>query len=89
MRTVNASSASTNKTLPDELIFDNECVSDSKTIATELNDYFASIAKILNTASTETSCSGKRFTKVFMTKFNLRPNLVIEEHLKFELKTES
>ena len=55
LRTVNASSASTNKTLPDELIFDNESVSDSKTIATKLNEYFASIAKILNNANTETS----------------------------------
>ena len=55
LRTVNASSASTNKTLSDELIFDNEGVSDSKTIATKLNEYFASIAKILNNANTETS----------------------------------
>ena len=36
LRTVNVSSASTNKNLPDELIFDNESVSDSKTIATKL-----------------------------------------------------
>ena len=55
LRTVNASSGSTNKTLPDELIFDNESVSDSKTIAIKLNEYFASIAKILNNANTETS----------------------------------
>ena len=55
LRTVNASSASTNKTLPDELIFDNESVSDSKTLATKLNEYFASIAKMLNNANTETS----------------------------------
>ena len=52
LRTVNASSASTNKTLPDELIFYNESVSDSKTITTKLNEYFASIAKILNNPNT-------------------------------------
>ena len=33
--------------------------------------------------------SGVCFTKVFMTKFNLCPNLVIEEHLKFKLMSES
>ena len=33
--------------------------------------------------------SGVRFTKVFRTQFNLCLNLVIEEHLKFELMTES
>ena len=33
--------------------------------------------------------TGVCFTKVFMTQFNLCPNLVMEEHLKFELMSES
>ena len=55
LRTVNAPSSSTSNNLPSELIFENESVTDSKEIATKLNNYFASVAKILNNHNTETS----------------------------------
>ena len=41
--------------MPSELIFENESVTDSKEIATKLNNYFASVAKILNNQNTDTS----------------------------------
>ena len=41
--------------MPSELIFENESVTDSKEIATKLNNYFASVANILNNHNTETS----------------------------------
>ena len=55
LRTVNAPSSSTSNNLPSELIFENESVTDSKEIATKLNNYFASVAKILNNHNAETS----------------------------------
>ena len=55
LRTINTSAASTNNTLPSELKFANETLTDSKEIATKLNEYFASVAKVLNSTNTETS----------------------------------
>ena len=55
LRTVNASVASSNNTLPNELNFANETVRNSKEIAKRLNEYFASVAKVLNSTNTE-SC---------------------------------
>ena len=55
LRTINTSAASTNSTLPSELKFANESLTDSKEIATKLNEYFASVAKVLNSTNTETS----------------------------------
>ena len=49
LRTVNAS------TLPNELNFVNDTARDSKEIAKRLNEYFASVAKVLNSINTE-SC---------------------------------
>ena len=41
--------------MPDELIMNNEHILDSNTIASKLNEYFASIAQILNKYSTGTN----------------------------------
>ena len=48
LRTVNGDSKASNKKLPDELVFDNERITESESIAQKLNAYFTSIADILN-----------------------------------------
>ena len=48
MRTLNGDSKASNNRLPEELIIDNECITNSAEIAQKLNTYFSSIANILN-----------------------------------------
>ena len=55
LREVNKGSVSTVNNIPDELLINNEYFSDSHTIATKLNEYFSSIAQILNSTNTETT----------------------------------
>ena len=52
---VNKGSTSKDNNLPDEQQINNECISDSDTIASRLNEYFSSIAKILNKNNTATT----------------------------------
>ena len=48
LRTLNGDSKASNNRLPEELIIDNECITNSAEIAQKLNTYFSSIANILN-----------------------------------------
>ena len=41
--------------MPDEIFIDNVLVSDSNEIASKLNEYFSSIARILDNASTSST----------------------------------
>ena len=52
---VNQGSTPKANSMPDELIMNNEHILDSNTIASKLNEYFASIAQILNKYSTGTN----------------------------------
>lgn len=52
---VNKGSISKANNMPDELMINNEHISDSNTIASKLNEYFSSIAQILNNTSTGTT----------------------------------
>ena len=55
LRTVNGDSKHSGKQLPDELIIDNERVTKSEDVAQKLNQYFTSIADILNGNENDTS----------------------------------
>ena len=55
LRTVNGDSKPSGKQLPDELIIDNERVTKSEDVAQKLNQYFTSIADILNGNENDTS----------------------------------
>ena len=48
LRTLNGYSKASNNRLPEELIIDNECITNSAEIAQKLNTYFSSIAIISN-----------------------------------------
>ena len=48
LRTLNGDSKASNNRLPEELIIDNECITNSAEIAQKLNTYFSSIANVLN-----------------------------------------
>ena len=48
LRTLIGDSKASNNRLPEELIIDNECITNSAKIAQKLNTYFSSIANILN-----------------------------------------
>ena len=48
LRTLNGDSKASNNRLPEGLIIDNECITNSAEIAQKLNTYFSSIANILN-----------------------------------------
>ena len=52
---VNKGSTSYGNTLPDELVIDGEYFTDSRTIAIKFNEYFTSIAQILDDASSDTN----------------------------------
>ena len=54
LRTINDPASTKNRILPDELEVNNETISDLRQIAAKLNDYFSSIAHILNKTNTET-----------------------------------
>ena len=55
LRTLNGDSMASNKRLPEEIIINNECITQSNDIAQKLNEYFTSIADILNQNDNETS----------------------------------
>ena len=55
MRAVNNGSTSSGKTLPDELIIEWVHFTDSETIATKFNEYFTSIAQILENTNSDTN----------------------------------
>lgn len=55
LRAVNKGSMTSGKSLPDELIIDGEHYTDSQTIATKFNEYFTSIAQILDDTDTDSS----------------------------------
>ena len=48
MRTINGDSKASNNRLPDELIIDDDQITESEAVALKLNTYFTSIADILN-----------------------------------------
>ena len=48
LRTINGDSKASNNRLPDELIIDDEQITESEAVAQKLNTYFTSIADILN-----------------------------------------
>ena len=54
LRTLNGDSMASNKRLPEEIIINNECITQSNDIAQKLNEYFTSIADILNQNDNET-----------------------------------
>ena len=55
MKVVSKGSTASSKTLPDELIIDGEHFTDSETIAIKFNEYFTSIAQILDDTKTDTN----------------------------------
>ena len=52
---INKGTTSNANNLPDEIFIDNVLVSDSNEIASKLNEYFSSIARILDNASTSST----------------------------------
>lgn len=55
LREINNGQASSTNNLPDELVINDEPISEPHSIATKLNEYFTSIAYILNRTNTDTS----------------------------------
>ena len=55
LRAVNNGSTSSGKTLPDELIIKGVHFTDSETIATKFNEYFTSVAQILENTNSDTN----------------------------------
>ena len=55
LKVVSKGSTASSKTLPDELIIDGEHFTDSETIAIKLNEYFTSIAQILDDTNTDSN----------------------------------
>lgn len=55
LRALNKGHATTSNNLPDELVVNDEHFSDSHSVATKLNEYFSSVAQILNSTNTDTS----------------------------------
>ena len=78
LRAVNKGSVSTVNNIPDELLINNEHFSDSHTIATKLNEYFSSIAQILNSTNTET-------TDLDLTKLTDFVNNKVPERIYFDI----
>ena len=78
LKAVNKGSVSTVNNIPDELLINNEHFSDSHTIATKLNEYFSSIAQILNSTNTET-------TDLDLTKLTDFVNNKVTERIYFDI----
>lgn len=54
LKSVHNGSTSSSKTLPDELVIEGEHFTDSQTIASKFNEYFTSVAQILDNTNSET-----------------------------------
>ena len=80
LRAVKKGSVSTVKNIPDELLINNEHFSDSHTIAMKLNEYFSSIAQILNSTDTET-------TDLDLTKLSDFVNNKVPERTSMSIST--
>ena len=55
LRLVNKGSTTTGKTLPDELLIDGQRITDSHSIAAKFNEYFTSIAQLLDDTDTDSN----------------------------------
>ena len=55
LRLVNKGSTTTGKPLPDELLIDGQRITDSHSIAAKFNEYFTSIAKLLDDTDTDSN----------------------------------
>ena len=64
LRNVNSGSNSDSSNLPEELVINDEHITDSVDIANKLNKYFASVAEILNDSNSNRNTSNLDFDKI-------------------------
>ena len=89
LRLVNKGSTTTSKTLPDELLIDGQRITDFHSIAAKFNEYFTSIAQLLDDTDTDSNDLNVDKLQEFVnnkvpcdTQFNI-PFITTEQVLSF------